>query len=428
MDGGAERSGDDGVMPLGTGGNVHEARATGDAPTQPDVASGRSRTVAQLVFKHPRTGQDRAIVKHGSAYTGSFDHASLKLEGRGVQLRVGPPQSAAAFCISSGTASFAHLLDASDALMSLDVAHGTMVAGTPVNLWGTVGKPEWKQRYTLGADATIGPARQPHLPEACTELCLGMEDPAQHDSKIVLVPNSDVHRRIVFGGAVAAIAASVAADTAGREAALPPTLPGTTRRLLLLQTPACPWLGDGQMALSTHGVRHYGSFEHGGTTLHGIGMQLRVGPAHDATEFEFGGPLTSMTITHGNEPLLSLDVAHNKCVAGTPVNLWGTVTKPEWRQRYMLGPDGTISPVSQALPSPPREGAGTRDGLCLGVTRDGAEAKLVLVRRDDLENRVIIGSTASMQQYYTGIAAQREVAIFGPRYLSLVVTFLSCCV
>ena len=185
---------------------------------------------------------------------------------------------------------------ARDDLMGLDVSHGKMEVDNPVNLWGTVEEPAWSWAYVLGADGTIGPAKLPHVPAACTRLCLGIEAReagAATGSKVVLVDRSDAQRRIIFLGRVARLGATAAAKAAKAEAALPPALPGTSHRLLLLKSPACPWLGAGQMAIVASGATYTGAFEHSGRTLHGRGTQLRVGTSAAGVCWVVGVPTGS---------------------------------------------------------------------------------------------------------------------------------------
>ena len=174
---------------------------------------------AALEFLHPQTAEHLALVLAGAAYTGSFEHtaqgSTRTLHGRGVQLRVGPPASAATFVMSGGgTTGNVQIRGAHDDLMGLDVSHGKMEADNPVNLWGTVEEPTWAQTYTLAGDGTIGPAKLPHVPAACARFCLGIEAGKASGSKVVLVDRSDTRRRIVFLGRVARLGAAAEAEAA----------------------------------------------------------------------------------------------------------------------------------------------------------------------------------------------------------------------
>ena len=125
------------------------------------------------------------------------------------------------------------------------------------------------------------------------------------------------------------------------------------------------------------------------------------GPARDACAFEFDGDAAATVIRRAKDPLTSLDAAHNKMEAGNPVNLWGTVERPEWVQKYAIASDGTIGPA--LLPHTKPEAA----GLCLGIKREGAETKVVLVHRSDLAHRLVVGSADEMAGYLSELASDR---------------------
>jgi len=135
-------------------------------------------------------------------------------------------------------------------------------------------------------------------------------------------------------------------------------LPGSESSLLLIESPACDWLGDGGKALVVVGQKYDGAFDHPEGKMHGRGMQLRIGSACDAVELFLDGPPDAMRIRKADERMMLLDITGGQRGVGTIVNLWGTTERPAWTVTYVLHADGTLGPRDA-----PR--------LCLGVVCQG---------------------------------------------------------
>lgn len=135
--------------------------------------------------------------------------------------------------------------------------------------------------------------------------------------------------------------------------------------IFIVQSPPCSWLGSGRKALVVNGPTNRHEFDLDGTTLHGLWSPLTVGPACDACEFTLAGDLLSgCTLFRKSDRRQWLENDHGRKEVGTPIHCWGCIERPEWARRYALAADGTMSPV----PNP--------NQLCLGVKREGAEAKV----------------------------------------------------
>ena len=106
---------------------------------------------------------------------------------------------------------------------------------------------------------------------------------------------------------------------------------------------------------------------------------LRIGLARDACEVVLDGGLsTGLCLRLADDPLLRLDIDHGKRVVGNPINLWGTAEHPEWGVEYTMRADGTLGPTSPS-------------NLCVGVSAEAHDARLVLVERSDVGRRLVFG-------------------------------------
>ena len=286
----------------------------------------------------------KALVLRGRRQ-GSWPHEGTTLHGRGFNLRVGPAAEAAEW-VSEGTSSNMRIRAASDRVCNLDLDHGRCALDNSVNVWGTLEKPEWAQRFVLQPDGTLSP-----VSSVSGELVLGVaiedeEDP--HCKPVVLVRRSDEARRLIFGGAAHAQAMEAhRAAEAALASCLPACLPGKAALLMILRAPVCAAFGPGRKALVVDGPTHSVEFVDGsGAARQGRGCQLRVGVAREACELLLDGDASSgCSLRRADDAVMRLDIDHNKRVVGNPVNLWGTVGQPDWGVEWLLKPDGTLGPT-----------------------------------------------------------------------------------
>ena len=172
--------------------------------------------------------------------------------------------------------------------------------------------------------------------------------------------------------------------------------------LLIVKAPPCSWLGHGRKALVADGATHDHDFEaphEPGRQLHGRWCALRVGLERDACEFFVEGEMArGCRLWRDNERrTMWVDNDHDQRTVGTPINLWGCIEKPEWVKAYVFNSDGTLSPS----PDP--------HGVCLGVERDGGDAKVVFVERSDARRRLVFGGGPEMESHFSELRAEAAV-------------------
>ena len=214
----------------------------------------------------------KALVLRGRR-SGSFAYGGETLHGRGYHLRVGLLSQGAAEWTIEGNRSSMRIRSAIDSICQLDLDFGKASLANPVNVWGTIQKPEWAQRFALHADGTLGPAA---LHELVLGVCAQDDDP--HLRRVVLVHRDDVSHRLVFSSPPEALEQHRAAEAELAARAAPPNLPGKQTTVMILKSPPCTWLGAGRKALVVEGAPYGHEFSHGGSTMHGRGQQLRNGP------------------------------------------------------------------------------------------------------------------------------------------------------